>query len=193
MRQIQLIGPVDKRVIAYPLFKICDTLGKVLVVTDDANFRRFSEGYVNEFTVGRSDFYVCNDISKSIMEDLGLRLSSYDYVIFITTNILLQGNDCTIYCHGQSQLICTEDVIDDIDTIDHVEITISTSKPKEKSEKFCPVTASGLSYVWTCEENKYFLPCKSQELSKMSAFLFSQVLGYSSKEEYAQTLAKEMQ
>ena len=42
MRQIQLIGPVDKRAVAYPLFKICDVLGKTLVVTDDANFRRFA-------------------------------------------------------------------------------------------------------------------------------------------------------
>ena len=70
MRQIELVGPVDKRVIAYPLFKICDVLGKVLVITDDANFRRFSENYSdNEFTVGRSDFVITPDISKAIIEE----------------------------------------------------------------------------------------------------------------------------
>lgn len=193
MRQIQLVGPVDKRVIAYPLFKICDTIGKVLVITDDANFRRFSDDYSNEFTVGRSDFYICNDISESIMAELGLRLSSYDYVIFINTNKLLQGNDCTVYCHGQSQLICSEDVIDDLDTVEHMNVTISTSKPKEKNELFCSVTSGGLSYVWSCEENKYFLPCKNQDLAKLSAYLFAQVLGFDSKENFASTLAKELE
>lgn len=54
MRQIQLVGPIDKRVIAYPLFKICDNLGKVLVITDDTNFRRFSDDYSNEFTDRKS-------------------------------------------------------------------------------------------------------------------------------------------
>lgn len=192
MRQIQLIGPVDKRVIAYPLFRICDTIGKVLVITDDANFRRFSDDYSNEFTVGNSDFYVCNDISKSIALELGIRLSSYDYVIIINTNELFPNNDCTVYCHAQSELICTEDVIDDIDTVEHMEIVISTSKPKEKIESFCSITSNNLDYVWSCEENKYFLPCKNAELGKISAFLFAQVLGLNSKDEYAQILAKDL-
>ena len=82
MKQIQLVGPVDKRAIAYPLFKMCDTMGKTLVVTDDANFRRFSDDYSNEFTLGRSDFVITNDISQAIIGDLGVKLNTYDYVIF---------------------------------------------------------------------------------------------------------------
>ena len=114
MRQIQLVGPIDKRCIAYPLFKICDNLGKVLVITDDTNFRRFSDDYSNEFTVGRSDFYVMNMVNKESVESLGLRLSSYDYVLIITTNQIIEGNDNLVYCHGQNELICSEDVLDDI-------------------------------------------------------------------------------
>ena len=97
MKQIQLVGPVDKRAIAYPLFKMCDTMGKTLVVTDDANFRRFSDDYSNEFTLGRSDFVITNDISQAIIGDLGVKLNTYDYVIFINTNDLIDNNDCLVY------------------------------------------------------------------------------------------------
>lgn len=191
MRQIELIGPVDKRVIAYPLFKICDVLGKVLVITDDANFRRFSENYENEFTVGRSDFVVTSDISQVIMQELGMKLSSYDFVIIISTNVLIDGNDSLVYCHGSSQLICTEDVLDSIDGVEHQEVTISTHRPTGKSELFLTVEGKAFGYVWDCEENKMFMPCKNAELVKLSSFLFSQVLGIT-KEEFSKMIVKEI-
>lgn len=191
MRQIELIGPVDKRVIAYPLFKICDVLGKVLVITDDANFRRFSDNYENEFTVGRSDFVVTSDISQAIIQDLGMKLSTYDFVIIISTNVLIDGNDSLVYCHGSSQLICTEDVLDNIDGIEHQEVTISTHRPSGKSELFLTVEGKAFGYVWDCEENKMFVPCKNAELVKLGSFLFSQVLGIT-KEEFSKMLVKEV-
>ena len=192
MRQIQLVGPVDKRVIAYPLFKICDNLGKVLVITDDTNFRRFSEDYSNEFTVGRSDFYVLNLVNRESIDLLDLRLSSYDYVIIITTNQIIDGNDILVYCHGQSELICSEDVIDDLDINEHLDLTISTKKPNNKESKFCGVDGKKLNYVWDCEENKLFMPCKLPELVNICSFLFAQTLNIS-KEEFSQIIAKELQ
>lgn len=193
MRQIELVGPVDKRVIAYPLFKICDVLGKVLVITDDANFRRFSENYSdNEFTVGRSDFVITPDISKAIIEELGLKLSSYDYVLIISTNSLISGNDSLVYCHGSSQLICSEDTLDGLEAVEHQDVTISMKKPNSKDALFLSIDGKAFNYVWDCEENKMFIPCKHPELAKLSSYLFAQVLGVSSKEEYAKLLVKEV-
>lgn len=190
MRQIELIGPVDKRCIAYPLFKICDVLGKVLVITDDANFRRFSEDYSNEFTLGRSDFIITSDILKTVMEELAVKIANYDFIIYITTNTHLEGNDCVVYCHGLNQAICTEDVLSVLESVDHLEVLISTNKSNEKTT-FLPMDSKTLGYVWNCEENKYFLPCKQPELVKLNAYLFSQVLGIS-KEEFAKLIVKEV-
>lgn len=192
MRQIQLVGPIDKRVIAYPLFKICDNLGKVLVITDDTNFRRFSDDYSNEFTVGRSDFYVMNLVNKESVESLGLRLSSYDYVLIITTNQIIEGNDNLVYCHGQNELICSEDVLDELEVNEHIDMLISTKKPKDKEIKFCGIDSKKLGYVWDCEENKLFMPCKVPELVNICSFLFAQTLGVS-KEEFSQIIARELQ
>ena len=195
MRQIQLLGPVDKRAIAYPLFKVCDLVGKTLVVTDDANFRRFGENFEREFTLGRSDFVIVNDVSKAILEDLGVRLGTYDYVIFITTNELIDSNDCLVYCHGSEELVCDETNLDYLEAIEHLDVTISTKKPKkEKGEKstgaYLAVDTKSFAYIWECEESKMFVSCKHPELTKLSAYLFASVIGIS-PDEYAKTIVRE--
>lgn len=194
MKQIQLVGPVDKRAVAYPLFKICDILGKTLVITDDANFRRFSEDYSNEFTLGRSDFVISNDISQSIIGDLAVKLNTYDYVIFINTNDLIDNNDCLVYCHGSSNLICGEDTLDYLEALEHFDVTISTHKPSKKNDKneiFLSADGKTFGYVWDCEEAKMFVPCKNAELVKLANHLFSAVLGVSG-EEFSKTIAREV-
>ena len=157
MRQIQLVGPVDKRPVAYPLFKLCDTLGKTLVITDDANFRRFSDDYVNEFTLGRSDFMIVNDISQELLNSLDMKLNSYDYVLFINTCDLLDKNDKT-----------------------------------PKQVLFIGVDGKTFGYVWECEENKMFMPCKSAELGKICAHTFAAPLSVPA-EEIGKILAKEVE
>lgn len=192
MRQIELLGPVDKRVIAYPLFKLCDILGKTLVVTDDANFRRFADNYETEFTVGRSDFVITHDVSKAIVEDLGMKLQNYEYVIFISTDNVVAGNDCTVYCHGKGKLLLDEVVIDGLETIDSYELTISTDKPKDKNAVFLQVTGSTLGYVWACEETKTFLPCKNADIVRIGAKLFMETLGIKSIEDFSKYLVREV-
>ena len=195
MRQIQLIGPVDKRPIAYPLFKLCDTMGKTLVVTDDANFRRFADNYETEFTLGRSDFYILHNASREAMEEKGVKLTSYDYVIFITTNTLVNENDCVVYCHGNSQMVCSEDVLDIMETVEHTNITITTQKPKKEkgveSEIFLSADSKTFAYIWECEESKFFVGCKHPDLAKLCTHLFAGVLGVSG-EEIPKILVKEV-
>lgn len=191
MRQIELIGPVDKRAIAYPLFKICDTMGKVLVVTDDANFRRFADNYENEFTLGRSDFIVTNDVTQPFIDDIQGKFSSYDYVIIISTKDIIENTDCLVYCHGSSQMVCDETVIDNLENIEHTDVTISAQKPKTKGETFLSIESKGFKYIWDCEENKRFIPCQHPDLVRLNSYLFAQVLGVS-KEEYASIIAKDV-
>lgn len=192
MRQIELVGPVDKRPIAYPLFKICDTLGKVLVITDDCNFRRFAPNFEKEFTVGRSDFIITQDVSVDIIENMRSKFSTYDYVIIISINNIIENNDVLVYCHGDSNLICTEDTLDRLEDFEHQDVTISTHKPADKKALYLGVDGKTFSYVWSCEENKMFVPCSSSDLIKLGSFLFGQILNVSKVEEYSELMKKEM-
>lgn len=191
MRQIELVGPVDKRLVAYPLFHICDILGRTLVVTDDANFRRFADNYEDRFILGRSDFVVVNDISQSIIEELGVKFSSYDYVIIISTNVLIEGNDLLVYCHGNSQMICTEDVLENIEELEHQDVTISIRKPSGKGALYLSADSKSFGYVWDCEENKRFIGCKHSDLVKLSSYLFASTLSIS-VEEYNKTIQRDV-
>ena len=195
MRQIQLIGPVDKRPLAYPLFKLCDTMGRTLVVTDDANFRRFAENYELEFTLGRSDFRIVPNPSREGMEERGVKLTSYDYVIFITTNTLVEENDCVVYCHGNNQMVCSEDVLDIMETVEHNNVIITLQKPKKEKgvtpEIYLSVDSKTFAYVWECEESKYFVGCKHPELGKLCSHLFANVFGVTG-EEIPKILVKEV-
>lgn len=191
MRQIELVGPVDKRLVAYPLFHICDIMGKTLVVTDDANFRRFADKYEDRFILGRSDFVVVNDISQSIIEELGVKFSSYDFVIIVSTNALIEGNDILVYCHGNSQMICTEDVLENIEDLEHQDVTISTRKPTGKGNLYLSADSKGFGYVWDCEENKRFVGCKNADLVKLSSYLFANVLGIA-ESEYTKAIQRDV-
>ena len=121
-----------------------------------------------------------------------MKLSNYDYVIFITTNNLIDGNDCTVYCHGLNQSICTEKTLDFLETVEHSDVIISSNKPKDvgKDNIFLSIEGKGMKYIWDCEENKMFLPCVHADLSKLSAYLFTNTLGVSSKEEFLKMLQK---
>lgn len=191
MKQICLIGPVDKRVVAYPLLKVIDIAGKVLVVTDDANFRRFSDDYSLQFTFGRSDYIILNEITPFAIEEAGFKVLNYDYVLYVTTNTLIENNDILVYCHGDNKSICTSDILDILaDRDDYKEVLLSQVKNNVKSIPKIDISKETMGYVWSCEEYKEFLPCKNVELVKTSVELFSEKLGIS-KEEYQKIIVRQ--
>lgn len=190
MKQICLVGPIDKRPLAYPLLKAIDLIGKCLVITDDANFRRFADNYEREFNKGNSDFVVVNDITKYIAEELGYKLNNYDFVLFITTNTLMDNNDITVYCHGSNKCLLTEDVLDELQDIeDYKEVLISQGKVNDKKIIKIDVNKATMGYVWACEENKEFVPCKVSELAKVGSSLFANLVGLKT-EEYIKILMR---
>ena len=89
-------------------------------------------------------------------------------------------------------MICSEDTLDGLEAVEHQDVTISMKKPNSKDALFLSIDGKAFNYVWDCEENKMFIPCKHPELAKLSSYLFAQVLGVSSKEEYAKLLVKEV-
>ena len=191
MKRIEILGPVDKRAIVYPLFKACDVLGKVLVISDDSNLRRFADKYEKEFTVGRSDFIILPEVTKETVAELSVKFAGYDYVLLVTVNTIFDDCDCIVYCHGAGQLYCNEDVLEGLEEIAHKDVVISAQKPKEKGETFLSIEGKGLKYIWDCEESKMFLPCNHADIGKLSSLLFAEVVGASS-EDYGKYLVKEV-
>ena len=180
MKKINLIGPVDKRLLAYPLLKAIDLVGKCLIITDDANFRRFADDYSLKFNVGNSDYVIVNDMDNFNADNLEQPMSAYDYVLFITTNTLIDS-DITVYCHGLEKSFVTDDIKSQLQEMEHTDIYITPSKLKLKNIIQIPV-GKNMEYVWACEENKQYLPSKNESVNKIISSVFAETLGYSKDE-----------
>lgn len=176
MKKICLIGPVDKRAMVYPLIKLLDLTGKTLVVSDDGNFRKFDDEFEPVFTKGRVDFKIIpivNDEEIRIINTVG-----YDYVVYVVSNLLVPDCDKYVYCHSLNKGICTPDVIETLEdkVEDYKDVLITPSVVKDKNVLKLGVDKDTIGYVWGCEEANAFLPCKSIKITKLIAYLFSDVL-----------------
>lgn len=188
MKSINLIGPVDKRLVAYPLLKALDLVGKCLVITDDANFRRFADDYSLNFNYGNSDFIIIHEIEKfDESKDLDQPISVYDYVLYITTNTIVES-DLIVYCHGLNKSFLTDEVYSKLQEMEHKEIYITPSKIKLNDIIQIRV-GKNMDYVWACEENREFISCTDSTLTKVISSVFAEGLGMS-KDELVQYMAR---
>jgi hypothetical protein len=186
MKKICILGPVDKRVLLYPLFKAVDLMGKTLVVSDDSNLKRFSDNYTNEFTVGRMDFIIADRVADVKVDDL---IKDYEFIVFVTTNELIKNCDEVIYCHALNKAIATEEVIEGLEEIAHKDVLITPSVTKEKVPLKVSIDKNSMGYVWFCEEIKEFYICKDTLLAKTVANIFADTLGVS-KDTLVKTLGR---
>lgn len=175
MQSICLIGGVDKRVISYPLIKCLGLMGKTLVLTDDAVYRRFGSKYETEFDVGQTHFKVMSVIPTN--DELDAIVDSYDYVVYITTNELIHS-DKVVYCHGVEKAIAPPDVLSILDGIEHVDITLTMSKV-EKGTLSIGYSKEAMGYICNCEEYKEFVPCNGASFTTLMDTLFGDIFNMS--------------
>lgn len=177
MKQICILGPVDKRAITYPLIKVLDFTGKTLIITDDGVYRRFADNFEAEFTLGRIDFFVTPVVNMDEIIDYGYRLGTYDFVLFITTNELPDGCDKIIYSHGVDKSMCSQDVMTILEDIEYTDITLTPNAVMDKKVLKMDISKEVLAYAWLCEETKSFAVCKSSSIIKTVTNLFGEMLG----------------
>lgn len=181
MKRICLIGPVDKRIISYPLLKCLMLLGKTLVVTDDGVYRRFHERYESDFDFGHSRFIVTPKIDQCVLEKVRELENQYDYILYITTNELPEACDRVVYVRGLEKSICSQDTLDALENIEHAEVLITFDKNANTEAVKITPTMSSLAYVMACEENKEFVDIKDARYASIMFKLFEKELDISEK------------
>jgi hypothetical protein len=176
MKKICLIGPVDKRAIAYPLLKCLMFLGKTLIITDDSVYRRFSETYETRFGFAQSEFIVAPVIDKDVIDHVESVSSTFDYVLYITTNELPVGMDKILYCHGIEKGIATSDVLSVLENIDHTEVYVTFSRVADNTALKIEPSKSIMAYVFECEDRKDFVGTTDGAYSSMLHKFFEKEL-----------------
>lgn len=193
MKRVCILGPIDKRVLVYPLIKVLELTGKTLVVTDDACFRRFAPDLGLDFECGQAKFVIRPKVNEGVLTEVGLSEDAFDYVVYVTTDELILNCDSTVYCHGVNKSMLSEDNLEFLGDIKYKEIIISPNKIPEKEENSVvnPIKVNILKdmlhYVFTCEENRSFMyqTKAGSLLPKIIANVFEDSLGIS-----AETIAK---
>lgn len=172
MLSICIVGGVDKRVVSYPLIKCLGLMGRTLVVTDDAVYRRFDENYGVDFELGQTTFKIMPVVPNNI-GDLGLKEDNYEYVVYITTNELIKS-DKVVYCHGVERAMATKDVLDCLENIEHKDI-ILTMGSVPKGALAIGYSKEAMNYVCRCEEHREFVHCEGASFTTLMMTLFDDV------------------
>lgn len=177
MKKIALIGPVDKRSIAYPLLKCLMFLGKVLVVSDDGTYRRFSSTYETDFGFGNSEFIITPKVTEEVLEDVKRRSNVYDYLVFITTNELVDGMDKVLYCHGVGKNMASENTLTDLEKVEFIDVYITLSKTGDPKALKIEPSKGVMSYIFACEESQQFVATKDASYTSMLYKFFDKEMG----------------
>lgn len=166
MKRICILGPVDKRIVTYPLIKVLDLTGRLLVVTDDASYRRFADDLGTEFMYGQSQFLIAPKVTREYAKEHGFSEEDFDFVLYTTTSEYFDDCDCTVYCHGINKSMLPDNDIEFLSEMNVREVIISPNKiPEsktgdgqiEKKPVKIDVLKDALHYVYTCEENRSFM------------------------------------
>lgn len=176
MKKINLVGPVDKRAIAYPLIKTLMFLGKVLIVTDDSNFRRFSETKELCFDFAQSEFMTVLDIDSSVLGEVNSRSGGFEYILFISTDNFVEGCDRTLYCHGVDKSFASKYTITEIEKSEFTEVFITFSKLEDPKALKIEPSKSVMGYIFDCEEKQEFLGTKDPAYATMLHKFFEKEL-----------------
>lgn len=179
--EILLYGVADKRFIAYPLLKVVKELGKVLVVSDDGCFRRFSDEGLLQFSLGAIDFIVSSDYN-SIADEVEKVKHQYNYILYVLGNEIPKGVKKLINIKGVNKyfhdLENERSFHVDNDGIDIVDVVVSFNKLNDKDVLLLTPSKSLIEYVYNCEDSKDFLPTKDTSYASMLQTFFEKELGF---------------
>lgn len=177
MKQICLLGPVDKRVIAYPLLKVLMFLGKTLIIADDGVYRRFDDEFRMRFAFGNSEFIITPQVSPVLLAEIEGLAPSFDFVLFITNNELPSACDKIIYCRDTEKAIISNGTLSALEDQDFTEVYVTFSRLRDSSLLKVEPSKALMSYIWDCENAKRFSVLKDQGVAFMLEKFFQTELG----------------
>ena len=92
-------GKADKRIITYPLLKMCTLAGKTAVLTDDTTYRRLYEGYDNQGYIDNVEINIvpelCGENAEQIAQEYEERKreENFEYLIYISDVYISKNAD----------------------------------------------------------------------------------------------------
>ena len=176
---LTIFGATDKRVVTYPLLKVLMHLGRVLIVTDDALYRRFDGEYGTNFEFENSEFIVVPKVDDSVIEMVKQKQGVFEYVVYITTNEVPQSDKvvCVRGINKGLPSLSVQEQLEKIENSQYIEALFTFEKVEDKKALKITPSIKHYEYVTLCEDRKEFLESKDVAFSSLITTFFSEQLG----------------
>lgn len=174
MKKILVYGLPDKRVVLYPLVRILESMGTVMVFTEDTNCIRLNSKAVGgkEFEVGLTHYKVID-----IGAEISTKEEDADYLVEVRyAPIGVVEYDSVIYVYGEKYMRYAEEEEEETErllTVTPIPVFISMSSNTKKLTGVYPLNQQkGYMYVEKCDIYRSMVDLQDAKfISELSAFL----------------------
>ena len=185
MKILSIIGNVDKRIIALPIARALQLLGKTAIVTDNTEFLRLIES--------GSKIGNCHGIIISWKETLdGSEYDSFvefskerpKYVIYVSNTYIKEDADKIVVVHGDDKSFLGDALNVKVNKLKAslpedlkskgVDIALPANTVKDKKDtKRIQIGANELLWLWKVEEYKEIIPFSSKSMGYILGYIGS--------------------
>ena len=183
MKILSIVGNVDKRIIALPIARACQLLGKTAIVTDNNEFTRLIE---NGNNIGNCHGVIISYKEKLTGDDEYVDFIEFSkerpkFVIYVSNTYINYKADKIVVVHGDDRSFLGDALNKRVNEIKDslledqkakvvdISITSNTVKDKKDTKRF-HIGSNELIWLWKVDEYKEIIPFSSKE--------FGTILGY---------------
>lgn len=174
--RIGVLGFTDKRPILYPLMKLLQSTGDVVVITDDRRFKRLLEDYASPGHLGNIMICVTDATPDEVWEEIDHSENDFDHVIYDLRDTLHEDIDMYIHVKGSDFEDGEKDFLECVDTYTSIKLMYDGKPERTKETINLPITLKLLSTLEVLENKNVLLPMPSKKINKVIAKLIAPVI-----------------
>lgn len=171
--RIGVLGFTDKRPILYPLMKLLQYTGDVVVITDDRRFKRLLEDYTSPGHLGNIMICVTDATPDEVWEEIDHRENDFDHIIYDLRDTLHEDIDMYIHVKGSDYEDGEKDFLECVDAYTPIKLMYDGKPDRTKETMNIPITLKLLSTLEILENKKVLLPLPSPKVNKAIAKLIA--------------------
>ncbi|GKX28629.1 hypothetical protein SH1V18_11090 [Vallitalea longa] len=179
---IGVLGFTDKRPILYPLVKLLEATGDVIVITDDRHFKRLIEDYSSLGHLGNIMICVTDATPDEVWEEIELEADDFDHVIFDLRDTIHEDIQLYIHVKGSDFEDGEEDLLECIDEYTEFKLMYDGKTDKAKDTINIPINLKIISSIEVLENKKILLPSPSNKVNMELAKLLAPHLDIKTKD-----------
>lgn len=144
---VGILGQCDKRVLMYPLLKVLELSGDVIIITDNSQFKRLIDG--DDYGHYHNTLICVTDLSpEEVWEDIEYNEDDFDHVIYDLKYYVPPSVDKVIYVYTVEKNPDDLDLLEILDDYNEVKLIYGKPTRQEKKEgKYIPLTMRDLYAV----------------------------------------------